>query len=61
VVEATKKHGKHAGFGGPAFNDVELWTEIVQMGYRFVSCGSDLGFITAAARQRSAFLRGLQP
>ncbi len=61
VVEATKKHGNHAGFGGPAFSDVGLWTEIIQMGYHFISCGSDLGFITAGARQRSTFLRGLQP
>lgn len=57
VLAACAAHGKHAGLGGVYRPD--LLERYVGMGFRLVLAGADLTFMTAAARERSAFLRGL--
>ncbi|MDX5360747.1 MAG: aldolase/citrate lyase family protein [Alphaproteobacteria bacterium] len=57
VVAACAKHGKHAGFGG--VGAPEVIERYIGHGMRFVLCGSDLTIFLAAARQRTAHLRGL--
>ena len=59
VIAACRKHGKFAGMGGvyvPA-----LMQKFVAMGMQFILGGSDLSFMMAGAKERSAFLRGLEP
>lgn len=57
VVASCKEHGKHAGFGG--VGPPEVIEQYIRIGMRFVLCGSDLSIFLAAARQRTAHLRGL--
>ena len=56
VVDACKKHGKHAGVGGIA--DQALIKRYVDMGVRLVLPGSDLGFLQSAASATAATMRG---
>ena len=57
VIDACRKHGKHAGLGG-VYD--EVWTKTyVDMGARFLLGGSDQGFILSAASARAKFLNGL--
>jgi 2-keto-3-deoxy-L-rhamnonate aldolase RhmA len=57
TIAAAKKHGKYAGIGGVYTED--LLPRYIEMGVRFVLAGQDASFMTAAATQRSAFLRKL--
>jgi 2-keto-3-deoxy-L-rhamnonate aldolase RhmA len=59
TTAACKKHGKYAGMGG--IYSEELMRPYIEMGVRFVLGGQDSGFMAAAAAQRSAVLRGMQP
>ena len=59
VVAACAKHGKAAGLGGVYRPD--LLERYVGMGFQLVLAGSDLPFMTAAASERAAFVRGLAP
>jgi 4-hydroxy-2-oxoheptanedioate aldolase len=59
MIAACREHGKFAGMGG-------IYTEAVmrpyiEMGTRFVLAGQDAAFMTAAATQRSSFLRKILP
>jgi len=56
VVDACKKHGKHAGVGG--ISDEALLKRYIDMGVRVVLPGSDLGFLQAAASATAAQMRG---
>ena len=56
VVDACKKHGKHAGVGG--ISDEALLKRYIDMGVRVVLPGSDLGFLQAAASATAAKMRG---
>ena len=57
VIDACRKHGKHAGMGG-VYD--EGWTKTyVEMGARFLLGGGDQGFILTAATARAKFLHGL--
>jgi 2-keto-3-deoxy-L-rhamnonate aldolase RhmA len=58
VIAACKKHGKHPGMGG--VYDPALMQKYVGMGMRFILSGSDLAFLQAGARERSAMLRGIK-
>lgn len=60
VAEAAAKHGRTPGLGGPALSDAALWQEYVRMGFRYISAGSDLGYITSGARATCAFFRGIK-
>ena len=56
VVDACKKHGKHAGVGGIA--DQALLKRYIEMGVRLVLPGSDLAFLQSAASATAATMRG---
>jgi 4-hydroxy-2-oxoheptanedioate aldolase len=55
VVEACNAHGKFAGIGG--VYDENLMRRHIGMGVRLVLGGGDLGFMTAAATERTKLLR----
>src|SRR5580700_280519 len=55
VIDACRKHGKHAGVGGIA--DDSLLRKYIQMGVKLVLPGSDLAFLQMAATERAATMR----
>jgi len=57
VVDACRAHGKHAGLGG--VYEPSLMSRYIDMGMRFVLCGSDLSFMMAGASERARGLRTL--
>lgn len=58
TIAACRKHGKHAGVGGLASRP-KLVAEFVKMGARYVSTGTDLGFLLTEATQRAKQVRDL--
>ena len=52
TIDACAKHGKHVGIGGLASRP-DLVAEFVEMGARYVSTGTDLNFLLAAATQKA--------
>ena len=56
VIDACRKHGKHAGVGGIA--DDALLRRYIQMGVKLVLPGSDFAFLQMAATERAATMRG---
>lgn len=59
VIAACKAHGKFTGAGGLA-GAPEVMRQMVRLGVRFVTAGSEWDFMLAAARQRAAALRQLR-
>ncbi len=57
-IAAANRVGKHVGIGGLALRD-DLMTQFVQMGARYVSTGTDLGFLMGACAQRAGFVKGI--
>ena len=57
IVDACRKHGKHAGMGG--VYDEELAREYIAMGMRFIIAGSDQSMFMQAAGKRAAFFRDI--
>ena len=57
VIAACSAHGKYPGLGGVYRPD--LMERYIGMGFRLVLGGNDLPFMTAAAKERAEFLRGL--
>jgi 2-keto-3-deoxy-L-rhamnonate aldolase RhmA len=55
-IAAARALGKHVGVGGLAARD-DLVAQVVGMGARYVSTGTDLAFLLAAAEQRARFVR----
>ena len=55
VAKACRAHD--AIFGIAGIRDLELLTELVELGLRFVSAGTDVGFMTEAATAHAARLR----
>jgi 2-keto-3-deoxy-L-rhamnonate aldolase RhmA len=55
VIDACRKHGKHAGVGGIA--DDTLLRRYIEMGVKLVLPGSDLAFLQMAATERAATMR----
>jgi 2-keto-3-deoxy-L-rhamnonate aldolase RhmA len=58
VIAACRKHGKHPGMGG--VYEPALMQKYIGFGMRFILSGSDLSFIMAGGRERTAFLRGVK-
>jgi 4-hydroxy-2-oxoheptanedioate aldolase len=59
AIAAAKKHGKHVGIGGLA-GQPTLTAEFVKMGARYVSTGTDLGFLLSAATEQARQVRELE-
>jgi 4-hydroxy-2-oxoheptanedioate aldolase len=59
AIAAAKKHGKHVGVGGLGARP-KLTAEFVKMGARYVSTGTDLGFLLAAATENARQVRALE-
>jgi 2-keto-3-deoxy-L-rhamnonate aldolase RhmA len=55
VIAAAKKYGKFAGLGGE--RDMERQLAFIKSGVRFVTTQTDMGFLMAAASQRTAEIR----
>jgi 2-keto-3-deoxy-L-rhamnonate aldolase RhmA len=58
TARACSAHGKILGIAGIA--ELDLLSDFVGLGVRFVSAGTDTGFFTQAARARVAELRSLR-
>jgi 4-hydroxy-2-oxoheptanedioate aldolase len=52
TIAACRRHGKHVGVGGLASRP-DLAAEYVRMGARYVSTGTDLGFLLAACTAKA--------
>lgn len=52
TIAACRRRGKHVGVGGLASRPT-LVAEFIRMGARYVSTGTDLGFLLAAAAERA--------
>ena len=59
AIAAAKKHGKHVGVGGLGGRP-KLIAEFVKMGARYVSTGTDLGFLLSAATASATRVRELE-
>ena len=59
AIAAGKKHGKHIGVGGLGARP-KLTAEFVKMGARYVSTGTDLGFLLSAATEQAKQVRALE-
>jgi 2-keto-3-deoxy-L-rhamnonate aldolase RhmA len=60
TIAACRKHGKHVGVGGLASRP-QLAAEFVRMGARYVSTGTDLGFLLAACAARAKEVHDMSP
>jgi 2-keto-3-deoxy-L-rhamnonate aldolase RhmA len=58
TLAACRKHGKHVGVGGLSTRP-KLVAEFVKMGARYVSTGTDLAFLLAAATERAKQVRDI--
>jgi 2-keto-3-deoxy-L-rhamnonate aldolase RhmA len=56
TIAACRKRGKHCGVGGLATRP-DLVAEFVRMGARYVSTGTDLGFLIGACAARAKAVR----
>ncbi|MBX6373985.1 MAG: aldolase [Acetobacteraceae bacterium] len=56
TIAAARRHGKHVGIGGLAGRP-KLIAEFVKLGARYVSAGSDLSYLMAAAQERCRLVR----
>jgi len=59
TITACRKHGKHVGIGGLASRP-DLIAEYVKMGARYVSTGTDLGFLMSTCLQKAQQVRDLK-
>ena len=59
MIEACRKQGKHCGVGGLASRP-DLIAEYVRMGARYVSSGTDLGFLLGASAQRAKQVKDIK-
>jgi 2-keto-3-deoxy-L-rhamnonate aldolase RhmA len=59
TIAAARKHGKHVGIGGLASRP-DLVAEFVKQGARFVSTGTDLGFLSAVCTQKARQVQELK-
>lgn len=59
VIEACRASGKASGVGGLTARP-QLMVEFIKRGARYVSMGTDLGFLLDAARSRAQWVRDLE-
>ena len=59
VAAACRSHGKILGVGGIR-GDLELQSDLVKMGARFIIAGSDVTYLMAAARKDAETLRAIK-
>ena len=59
TIAACRKHGKHVGVGGLSSRP-DLAAEFVRMGARYVSTGTDLGFLLAACTAKAKEVREIK-
>ena len=59
TIAACRKRGKHCGVGGLATRP-DLAAEFVKMGARYVSTGTDLGFLLGACTARAKEVREIE-
>ena len=59
VIEACRKHGKHCGVGGLA-SRADLIAEYVKLGARYVSTGTDIGFLVAASADKAKQVKDIK-
>ncbi len=60
TMNACKKYNKHMGIGGLAGRP-DLVAKFVAMGARYVSCGTDVGFLLSAGAAKVKELQSLTP
>ena len=60
AIAACRRHGKHVGVGGLASRP-QLAAEYVRMGARYVSTGTDLGFLLAACTAKAKEAHAMAP
>jgi 2-keto-3-deoxy-L-rhamnonate aldolase RhmA len=58
TIAACRKHGKHVGVGGLASRP-QLAADFVRLGARYVSTGTDLGFLLAACSAKAKEVRDI--
>jgi 4-hydroxy-2-oxoheptanedioate aldolase len=58
IIDAARGRGKHVGIGGLASRP-DLVAEIVRMGARYVSTGTDLGFLVGACAAKAKEVHAL--
>ena len=58
-IAACRRHGKHCGVGGLSTRP-DLVAEFVKMGARYVSTGTDLGFLLGACSVRAKQVREIR-
>jgi len=58
VAAVCRKHGKAMGVGG-ARGDFALQRDLIQLGVRYLTAGSDVSYLMSAARKEVASMRGL--
>jgi len=59
TTAACRKHGKHVGVGGVASRP-DLTAEFVKLGARYVSTGTDLGFLMSTCLQKARQVRDIK-
>jgi len=59
IIAAARKHGKHVGVGGLASRP-DLTADFVRMGARYVSTGTDLGFLLGACTAKAREVRAMK-
>ena len=59
TIAACRRHGKHCGVGGLSTRP-DLVAEFVKMGARYVSTGTDLGFLLGACSARAKQVREIR-
>jgi 2-keto-3-deoxy-L-rhamnonate aldolase RhmA len=60
TIAAARRHGKHVGVGGLSSRP-QLAAEFVRMGARYVSTGTDLGFLLAACTAKAKEVHAITP
>jgi 2-keto-3-deoxy-L-rhamnonate aldolase RhmA len=60
IIAACRSQGKHAGVGGLAGRP-DLIPQYVKMGARYVSTGTDLGFLVTACSERARQVKEMTP
>ena len=58
-LAACRRRGKHCGLGGLATRP-DLVAEFVKMGARYVSTGTDLGFLIGACTARASEVKKIK-